>query len=131
MPRTALSDGRDLSAQSRSIVEVASGQVMDTEETTARVVELQPAAETEPRNPHKHEHMEELIYVLESEGKAWDEGEIFEVSASDTVLFEPGHRHMIVNHTDEPLRLVCFFPVADIEQDFVLDEETTFPQEEL
>lgn len=131
MPKTSPEDVEPEQAPSREIREVASGAVMGTVETTLRVVELYPAEETEPRHPHKHEHMEELLYILAGEGKTWIEGEVFEVEAGDTVFYPPGERHMTVNTGDEPLRLLAFFPHSDIEQDFVLDEGTTFPEDEL
>lgn len=131
MPKVSLDELPEDEAPSRTIQEVASASVMDTEESTVRIVESNPYEETEPRHPHKHEHMEEIIHVLDGQGRAYDDGDIFDVSAGDTVLFEPGHYHMIANNTDEILRLICFFPHADIEQDFVLDEETTFPEDEL
>lgn len=118
-------------APSRTIREVASASVMDTESSTVRIVESEPYAKTGPRHPHKHETFEEVIHVLDGRGRAYDDGEVFDVETGDTILFEAGHDHMIANNTDEILTLVCFFPVADIEQDFVLDEETTFPEDEL
>lgn len=131
MPKTNVDDVETETAPSRRISEVASAAVMDTEETTLRVVELEPADETGDRHPHAHEHMEELLYILEGEGKTWIEGETFEVGPGDTVFYPPGERHMTVNTGDEPLTLLAFFPHPDIEQDFVLDEDTTFPESEL
>lgn len=130
MPKISPDDVDWEDAPSRQIAEVASGVVMDTEETTLRVVELHPAEETEPRHPHAHERMEELLYIVEGEGKTWIEGDIFEVGPGDTVFYPPGQRHMTVNTGDEPLKLLAFFPHPDIEQDFVLDEDTTFPADE-
>lgn len=130
MPKTSPDDVGWEEAPSRRIAEVASGAVMATAETTLRVVELQPAAETEPRHPHKHEHTEELLYIVEGEGKTWIEGDVFDVEPGDTVFYPPGERHMTVNTGDGPLTLLAFFPHPDIEQDFVLDEDTTFPGDE-
>ncbi|MFC7029006.1 cupin domain-containing protein [Halomicroarcula sp. GCM10025324] len=131
MPKVSLDDVTVDDAPSRTIQEVASGKVMDTDETTVRIVESYPYSETGPRHPHKHEHMEEVIHVLSGSGRAYDDGEIFDVEAGDTILFESGHYHMIANNTDEILRLVCVFPRADITQDFVYDDENTFPEDEL
>lgn len=131
MPKTSLGDVPEMALPSRSVAEVASGSVMDTTQTTLRIVELHPAAESEPRHPHRHEHMEEVVHVLEGSGKTWIEGEVFEVTAGDTILYPIGQRHMTVNTGTEPLRLACFFPVPDIERDFVVDETTTFPEDEL
>ena len=131
MPKISVEEAPTKELQTRRATEVVSGAVMGSHEATLRIVEIDPIAEAGERNPHHHDHMDEVIFVLSGAGTAWDEGEIFEVGEDDTILFEKGHRHMIVNHTDEPLRLACFFADPDIERDFVVDEETTFPVEEL
>jgi quercetin dioxygenase-like cupin family protein len=131
MNRVGLDEIETDEAPSRRITEVASAAVLGTDESTVRIVESYPYAETGPRHPHKHEHMEEVIHVLSGSGRAYDDGEVFDVAAGDTVLFEAGHYHMIANNTDEILKLACFFPHNDIERDFVLDEDTTFPEDEL
>lgn len=131
MPKVSFDDLPTDEAPSRRITEVASGSVMDTEKSTVRIVESYPYSKTGPRHPHKHEHMEEVIHVLDGSGRAYDDGDVFDVSAGDTILFEAGHYHMIANNTDEMLKLACFFPHPDIEQDFVLNEDTTFPEDEL
>lgn len=131
MPRLSLEDADTKRLQTRDVTETASSEVQGTHEVTLRIVEIDPIADVGERNPHHHEHMDEIIFVLSGEGTAWEEGETFEVSESDTVLFPKGERHMIANHTDESLRLACFFADPDIERDFVRDEETTFPVDEL
>lgn len=131
MPKVSLEDADTKRLQTRDVTEVASGEVQGTHEATLRIVEIDPIGDVGDRNPHHHNHMDEIIFVLAGEGTAWEEGETFEVSESDTVFFPKGKRHMIANHTDAELRLACFFADPDIERDFILDEETTFPEEEL
>lgn len=131
MPKLTLSAADTKRLQTRDVTEVASGSVQGTHEATLRIVEIDPLKDVDDRNPHHHVHMDEIILVLSGEGTAWEEGETFRVSESDTVLFPKGNRHMIANHTDDPLRLACFFADPDIERDFVRDEETTFPEDEL
>lgn len=131
MPKLNLADVPTKELPSRTVAETASGTVQDTTQTTLRIVDLHPASTSEPRHPHRHEHMEEVVFVLQGEGKTWIEGEITEVEAGDTIVYPTGQRHMTVNTGSESLRLACFFPVPDIEQDFVVDESTTFPEEEL
>lgn len=131
MPKLSIEEADTKRLQTRDVTEVVSGTVQGTHEATLRIVEIDPIADVGDRNPHHHEHMDEIIFVLSGDGTAWEEGETFPVAESDTVLFPKGKRHMIANHTDEPLRLACFFADPDIERDFVRDEETTFPVEEL
>lgn len=131
MPKLSLTEADTKRLQTRYVTETASGAVQGTHEATLRIVEIDSIADAGERNPHHHEHMDEIIFVLSGEGTAWEDGETFGVTESDTVLFGKGKRHMIANHTDEPLRLACFFADPDIERDFVRDEETTFPVDEL
>ena len=131
MPKISLDEAETRRLPTRDMTEVASGEVLGTHEATLRIVEIDPIGDVGDRHPHHHEHMDEIIFVLSGEGTAWEEGELFEVGESDTILFPKGKRHMIANHTDEPLRLACFFADPDIERDFVHDEETTFPKDEL
>lgn len=131
MPRINPDDVEAHSLPSRTYRELVSGSALGAESVTLRLVELEPARESAPRHPHAHEHMEEVLYVLDGAGKTWIEGEVFDVAAGDAVLYPRGERHMTVNTGTEPLRLLAFFPHPDIERDFVVDEETTFPEGEL
>lgn len=131
MPKVSPGDVEAHSLPSRTYRELVSGSILDAESVTLRLVELEPAREAEPRHPHAHERMEEIIYLLDGVGKTWIEGEVFDVAAGDAVLYPRGQRHMTVNTGTEPLRLLAFFPHPDITQDFVVDEETTFPVGEL
>jgi mannose-6-phosphate isomerase-like protein (cupin superfamily) len=38
----------------------------------------------------------------------------FPLKAGDTILIPPGEKHMTRNTGQEPLVLLCFFPVGDI-----------------
>lgn len=131
MPKLSIDEADTKRLQTRDVTETLSGTVQGTSEATLRIVDIDPLADIKERNPHHHEYMDEFIFVLSGEGTAWEEGETFEVSESDTVIFPKGKRHMIANHTDERLRLACFFADPDIERDFIRDEETTFPADEL
>ena len=82
---------------------------------TLRRVEIPIAREGDaPRAKHRHDRFEECIHVLSGRGvTSCDSGEI-ELRAGDTVLMPPGELHATRNTGDEPLVLLCFFPVADI-----------------
>jgi uncharacterized cupin superfamily protein len=58
--------------------------------------------------PHAEPIEEECVYVLEGHPHAWIEGEEFPLSPNDIVVYEPGTgtRHCIINHTDQPVRLL-------------------------
>jgi len=87
-------------APNRKIAELISGDVLGSQDITFRVVEMVPLSEQVQRHPHAHQDFEEAIFILGGCGKIWVEG-------------ESGVVHMILNATEEPLRLACFFPVRE------------------
>ena len=105
--------------------EVFSAQTFGAQEVTFRIVDLAPLSEQQPRRPHWHENFEEVIYYLQGRGRMWVEGEWCDVAAGDTVLVPPGVVHATFNVTEEPLRLLCFFPRAVIEPFSFADEYLT------
>lgn len=82
---------------------------------TFRRVEIPPAgAATPARGQHRHADFEECIHVLSGRGMTSSEGRDVEVAAGDTILIPPGEFHATRNIGNEPLVLLCFFPVGDI-----------------
>lgn len=82
---------------------------------TFRLVEIPVAGgQQEARQPHFHEDFEECIYLLSGKGISTVDGVDHPLEAGDTILIAPGERHMTRNNGQEPLTLLCFFPVADI-----------------
>ncbi|HEY6030899.1 MAG TPA: cupin domain-containing protein [Gaiellaceae bacterium] len=67
------------------------------------------------RNPHRHPHCVELIYVLEGEGTFWQEGETEPLRAGDLVLVPAGAAHATVPHVGGEMHLYCVFPVARLD----------------
>jgi len=102
-------------APNRLIGELFSGHTLGAAEVTVRLVEMSPASEQQPRHPHWHEGFEEVIHFLAGNGRTWANGHWIEVQAGDTILIPPGLPHATFNVGDEPLRLLCFFPRAEIE----------------
>jgi quercetin dioxygenase-like cupin family protein len=49
------------------------------------------------RPAHSHPNSEELIYIIEGSGKVMIEGEVGDVRAGSTILFEQGKIHMLRN----------------------------------
>jgi|1186.fasta_scaffold471040_1 quercetin dioxygenase-like cupin family protein len=84
---------------------------------TFRRVEIPPAGRTTAtalRGQHRHVDFEECIHVLSGRGVTSSEGADVEVGPGDTILVPPGEFHATRNVGDEPLVLLCFFPVGDI-----------------
>lgn len=99
--------GRRLDLPGRVSTEIAGGAA-----TTVRLVEIAPGLTT--RGPHAHEDFEEVIHVLEGQGRFRTDAGSHEVGPGDTVIVPPGERHATENTGDGPLKLICAFPVPDI-----------------
>ena len=96
---------------SREIVSAASG----ARSATVRIVEIAPeTADVIRRGPHVHDGFEECIHVLDGEGVTKTDVGEFPVHRGDTVLVPAGERHATYNTGLRPLKLLCFFPVANI-----------------
>lgn len=99
----------------RRSLEIVSGRT-GASAVTLRLVEI-PVPQPGPaaRKPHVHQGFEECIYLLSGRGTSTVDGVEHPLEAGDTVLVAPGEFHMMRNTGDEPLMLLCFFPVADID----------------
>ena len=106
-------EAKDLNLPGRKSLEIVSGQT-GSAATTLRLVEI-PVAEPgdKPRPMHRHTDFEECMYVLSGQGRSESESGAVDVRAGDTILVPPGELHVTRNTGDEPLRMLCFFPVAN------------------
>jgi quercetin dioxygenase-like cupin family protein len=66
------------------------------------------------RAAHQHSEFEECIYTLSGRGTTIADSGEYEMRPGDTLLMPPGEKHVTRNTGNEPLVLLCFFPVADI-----------------
>lgn len=107
-------EARLLSLPGRSSREIVSGAT-GAGKVSFRLVEITPQAPGEARRgPHVHFDFEECIYVLSGEGITESESGEHAVRAGDTILIPPGEMHVTHATGSKPLRLLCFFPVADV-----------------
>jgi mannose-6-phosphate isomerase-like protein (cupin superfamily) len=107
-------DAKWLGLPGRSALEIVSGE-RGARGVTLRLAEIPVAAQGEtPRAAHHHSDFEECIYVLSGQGTTFAETGEYPLQAGDTILIPPGEKHVTRNTGREPLRLLCFFPVADI-----------------
>jgi quercetin dioxygenase-like cupin family protein len=72
------------------------------------------AAGQTTRGMHWHSDSEECIYVLSGQGTTCTEADEYPLQAGDVIVIPPGEKHMTRNTGNEPLLLLCFFPVPDI-----------------
>ncbi len=66
------------------------------------------------RNPHRHPHSHEAIYVLRGRGVLWEDGAARPFEAGDCALIDPGVAHATIPDAANDMELVCFFPHPDL-----------------
>ncbi|MBI2755325.1 MAG: cupin domain-containing protein [Chloroflexi bacterium] len=113
------------------MAELFSGRAGGAQRVTLRVVEIPRLRPPDRRHPHEHRDVEECIYVLAGRGRVWIGGEIAAVQAGDAVLVPAGTPHATLNIADEPLRLACFFPTADMPASLIEHTHMEIPDEVL
>jgi quercetin dioxygenase-like cupin family protein len=107
-------EAKRLGLPGRTALELVSGE-KGARAITLRLVEIPvPSPGETPRGPHQHSDFEECIYVLSGRGTTHADSGTYELRAGDALLVPPGEKHVTRNTGNEPLLLLCFFPVADI-----------------
>lgn len=89
-----------------------------TRSSSIRLVEIELG---DPRSAHRHPLTEEIIYVESGEGKVWINGDFESVTAGDVIHIPPGAGHATIPAAGSKMRLICFFPHENLEQNI---EET-------
>ncbi len=107
-------DAKRLGLPGRTALEIVSGE-KGSRGVTLRLAEIPvPGPGETPRGPHHHSEFEECIYVLSGQGTTFADTGEYPLKAGDTILIPPGEKHVTRNTGNQPLMLLCFFPVADI-----------------
>jgi quercetin dioxygenase-like cupin family protein len=96
----------------RSSIEPISGEVGSR--CSVRIAAIAVPQPGVKRGPHLHDGFEEVIYVLSGSGTTHAESGEIPIKPGDLVLIPAGEKHMTQNTGDEPLVLLCFFPVPDV-----------------
>jgi len=105
---------KQLGLPGRKALEIVSGE-NGAHAVTLRLVEIPVALPGEsPRAPHQHNNFEECIYVLAGHGTTLADSGEYRLKPGDTLLVPAGEKHVTRNTGNQPLLLLCFFPVADI-----------------
>ena len=91
--------------------------------SSARQVILEPVT---TRNPHRHPHSEEIVYVAEGEGRVWLDGTFHSVGPGSWYRIPQGTPHATLAGPGQRMLLICFFPHESLdhnieELDLVLD----------
>ena len=107
-------EAKSMGLPGRKSLELVSGE-KGSQAVTLRLVEIPVAKSGEAlRGPHYHMGFEECIYVMSGAGCTEADSGKHPLNAGDTILIPPGEKHVTRNTGNEPLVLLCFFPVSDI-----------------
>jgi quercetin dioxygenase-like cupin family protein len=107
---------KSLGLPGRTALEIVSGEGGASGITLRKVEIPVPAPGDSPRRRHVHSDFEECIYVLAGEGMTEADSGNYLLKAGDAIVVPAGEKHATRNTGDEPLILLCFFPVGDIRQ---------------
>ena len=107
-------EAKSMGLSGRKSLEIVSGE-KGSQAVTLRLVEIPaPKPGESPRGPHYHQGFEECIFVMSGEGCTEADSGKYPLKTGDTILIPPGEKHVTRNTGNEPLVLLCFFPVSDI-----------------
>jgi quercetin dioxygenase-like cupin family protein len=108
------SEAKTMGLPGRKSLEIVSGE-KGSKAVTLRLVEIPvPQPGETPRGRHFHNGFEECIHVMSGTGCTDADSGSYPLTAGDTILIPSGEKHATRNTGNEPLVLLCFFPVADI-----------------
>jgi len=79
------------------------------------------------RPAHSHPLSEELIYIIQGNGKVMIEDEVGEVRAGSAILFEQGKVHILKNTGNIEMKVICFFAPATSLDNYTIFENIHFP----
>jgi mannose-6-phosphate isomerase-like protein (cupin superfamily) len=104
-----------LSLPGRKSLEVVSS-ANGPESLTLRLVEIPvPTDQDLPRAPHLHAACDECIYVLSGLGTTHADSGDYALQAGDAIVISAGESHVTRNTGAQPLVLLCFFPLGNID----------------
>jgi quercetin dioxygenase-like cupin family protein len=107
---------KSLGLPGRTALEIVSGE-RGASGITLRKVEISVSSPGDsPRSRHVHNDFEECIYVLAGKGMTEADTGNYLLTAGDAIVIPAGEKHATRNMGNEPLVLLCFFPVGDIGQ---------------
>ena len=106
----------------RWIVDKNSG--LESEFLSCCIMRVEPGSTVQPA--HSHPNGEELIYLIEGEGKVYVDGVIKPVKQGSAVLFEQGSIHMVRNSGTKEMKVACFFAPASNLDEYEFHPEVQF-----
>jgi len=118
-------DAEEVSLPGRQLRWVVSPEGLKAESCSACVIRVAPGDKVRPA--HSHPHGEEVIYIIQGEGRVLVAGEVSPVRAGSVVLFPRGAVHMLHNTGAGEMKVVCFFAPATNLDNYKMYEGVDFP----
>lgn len=90
------------------------------------VVVIKPGCTVSPA--HSHPEKEEVIYIADGRGKAYIDGEVYDIHEGTAVLFPKKSVHMLRNTGTVDMKVVCFFTPQATMEDYEFYDQVVFPE---
>lgn len=90
------------------------------------VVVIKPGCTVSPA--HSHPEKEEIIYIVDGQGKAYIDGGVHDIHRGTAVLFPKKSIHMLRNTGEVDMKVVCFFTPQATMADYEFHDQVTFPE---
>ncbi len=100
------------------------GEGLDPEFCSCCIMRVQPGETVKPA--HSHLEGEELIYVIEGEGKVFVDGIIKPLTQGTAVLFTKGSVHIVRNSGQREMKVICFYAPATSLEKYQFHPEVEF-----
>ena len=112
--KVGIDEGRKLDVTrpaGAEITMIMDGETQSTTHLSENVTRVKPGVTLEP--VHSHRDIEEIVYVLEGQGRAWIDGSTCKIKTGDSVLYPPNSKHTVTNTGTGTLVLLCFFSTSE------------------
>jgi quercetin dioxygenase-like cupin family protein len=104
---------------------LANKDVLHANNLSVCVIRVMPGEVVRPA--HSHPKSEELIYIINGNGKVMIENEVGEVRAGSAILFEQGKIHMLKNTGEHEMKVICFFSPSTSVNNYKIFDDVVFP----
>jgi quercetin dioxygenase-like cupin family protein len=105
---------------------LANSETLGAKNLSCCVIRVPAGSTVKPA--HAHPNGEELIYIIKGKGSVYIDGTVEDVDEGSAILFPTGSIHMLRNHGNEEMKVICFFaPASDIST-YKFYEDVDFPE---
>jgi quercetin dioxygenase-like cupin family protein len=98
---------------------------VNAQHCTMCMIEVSPGETVRPA--HSHPNGEEVIYIIQGNGRVMIDGVVEDVKQGCAVLFSQGSIHMLQNSGDEQMKVACFFAPPSYLGTYKFFDDVEFP----